>query len=398
MFGHRGSGGLVSQLGSERGQRRQRANQPGNSRFPATAEPRDFKTDLQRRSSLHAEVPDSRSVRRHGRGGKLKITGGFGVSDQEQNSVVQPQSRFRIASVSKPVTSVAVMKLVETGKLQLSDFVFGSNGILNRFQTDQRQLKQSELKRIRRIRVRHLLEHTCGGWGNRQKDPMFAGAAIDFDHDGLIRWTLQNRPLEQDPGKSYAYSNFGYCLLGRIIESKTGQSYQDAVQALVLKPAGITSMQIGGDTLDDRAQQEVNYYGQQEDPYHRVMRVSRMDAHGGWIATAADLVRLVVHVDNFEQPADLLAPATIKTMTTGSTANRSYAKGWSVNRSDNWWHQGSFNGGTAIMARIHDQFAWAVLVNTRPKTNGYGAALDALPWQIRRAVKRWPDHDLFANG
>jgi len=61
----------------------------------------------------------------------------------------------------------------------------------------------------------------------------------------LISWALDNLPLKNPPGKVFAYSNFGYCLLGRVIERVTGQSYSDYVQNTILLPSGITSMRIG---------------------------------------------------------------------------------------------------------------------------------------------------------
>lgn len=320
-------------------------------------------------------------------GGQLKVVGGFGWADREAGTVVQPNHRFRIASVSKPVTSAAIMKLVENRKLKLNDRVLGRGGILESLTPEKLTLNQQASRWLSQVNVQHLLEHTAGGWGNRRNDPMFVRAALEQDHAGLIDWTIRNQPLENAPGSNYSYSNFGYCLLGRVIEQKTGMDYEKAVQQLILVPAGAESMQVGGDRLADRAENEVRYYGQEgEDPYHRIMRVRRMDAHGGWIATASDLVRFVLHVDGFDRPRDLIGARTIKTMTTASAANPNYAKGWSVNKSNNWWHQGSFNGGTAILARIHDQYSWAVVVNTRPKAQGYGSALDKLPWDIRRAL------------
>ena len=123
------------------------------------------------------------------------------------------------------------------------------------------------------------------------------------------------------------------------------------------------------------------------------MDVARMDSHGGWISTPTDLVRFAQVVDRYKTPPDILKSATTKQMKT--PIKGSYALGWLVNKSDNWWHNGSFNGGTAILARIHDGHCWSVLVNTRPRQQGYMAALDQFPWQVKQAVKRWGDHDLF---
>jgi hypothetical protein len=80
-------------------------------------------------------------------------------------------------------------------------------------------------------------------------------------------------------------------------------------------------------------------------------------------------------------------------MTTPSRGR--YGFGWNTNASNNWWHTGSFNGGSSILARIHDGHCWAVLVNTRSYDNGYFAALDKFPWTVKQVVKTWGAHDLF---
>jgi CubicO group peptidase (beta-lactamase class C family) len=124
----------------------------------------------------------------------------------------------------------------------------------------------------------------------------------------------------------YQYSNFGYCVLGRIIEQLSGQSYADYVQQNVLWPSGAFGMEIAGNTVYDRRVGEVFYYG--GSPY--TMNVTRMDAHGGWISNAADLLRFVTAVDGFDTRPDILTDDSITAMTTGSAANPNYAMGWGV--------------------------------------------------------------------
>ena len=72
-----------------------------------------------------------------------------------------------------------------------------------------------------------------------------------FDQPAIIRYML-GRPLDFDPGTEYVYSNFDYCMLGRVIESLTGKGYEDAVRQYVLTPAGITGMRLGRTRLCDR--------------------------------------------------------------------------------------------------------------------------------------------------
>ena len=325
--------------------------------------------------------------------GKLKLLACFGYANRERLEPVRPTHQFRIASVSKPITSVAILRLVELGRLTLDHQVFDEGGHLARF--TNAVSNDSQRDRIRRISVRHLLDHSLGGWSNKRGDaPMFAKEALGMPHDELIRWTLQNRPLKNEPGTNYAYSNFGYCLLGRVVESVTNMSYQLAVKQLVLDRVGASATAIGGHKRHQRQPREVVYYDE-HDPYGRNMDVTRMDAHGGWISTPTDLVRFANHVDGFDSPHDILEPKTLSTMTTAQRGH--YALGWSVNARNNWWHTGSFNGGSSILARIRDGHCWAVVVNTRPRQQDYKSALDNFPWDIKTAVGTWGGHNLFAR-
>jgi CubicO group peptidase (beta-lactamase class C family) len=101
---------------------------------------------------------------------------------------------------------------------------------------------------------------------------------LDLDRRHLIAWTLENQPLSQHPGTRYTYSNFGYCLLGRVIEKITGQSYVDCVRQSVLEPSQIQGMRIAGNSLLDRADGEVIYHRQEADRLPYSMNVARMDA------------------------------------------------------------------------------------------------------------------------
>src|SRR5262249_10283451 len=155
----------------------------------------------------------------------------FGFADLDARTALSPAHRFRIASISKPITSVAIFKLIEQGKLALADRVFGSSGDL---QNDYGPVPPGA--RIGDITIEHLLTHTAGGWPNDETDPM--GKQHALDHAGLIAWTLKTRPLDHPPGAVFAYSNFGYCLLGRVIEKVTGRAYAAFVEAAVLSQAG----------------------------------------------------------------------------------------------------------------------------------------------------------------
>ena len=119
------------------------------------------------------------------------------------------------------------------------------------------------------------------------------------------------------------------------------------------------------------------------------MNVTRMDSHGGWIARPADLVQFFMHVSGFAAPPNILKSPTIQTMTTATAANAGYAKGWEVNKANNWWHNGTLSGTETIAVRTHSGFCWAAFVNTRRSNSPLGRDLDKLVWNMVSQVKSW---------
>ena len=317
-----------------------------------------------------------------GRAGSILYEDAFGWADRETREAVSPTHLFRIASVTKPITSVALFLLIEEGRIQLTDKIFGPGAITG---TDYGNPPYHP--GVDQITVEHLLTHTSGGWANDAADPMFMSPQMNQPQ--LIESTLRNRPLDQPPGRHYAYSNFGYCVLGRVIERITGQHYAIFVRDSVLKRCGVNDMTIAGNTLAQRRAGEVKYYdqGDEREPY--AMDVARMDSHGGWVARPRDLVHFLMHVSGFAAPPNILESQSIRAMTTASAANPDYAKGWMVNRFDNWWHNGSLPGTSTIAVRTHSGFCWAAFGNSRRLNMPLDRDLDNLIWDMVRQVKSW---------
>jgi D-alanyl-D-alanine carboxypeptidase len=319
------------------------------------------------------------------KGEKLVYVKAYGLADKEANQKAETDDLYRLASLSKQLTSVAIMKLLDQKKISLDATVFGATGLLGT------KYGATYGPHITEITVNQLLHHTSGGWGNSVNDPMFSNPNMTTDE--LITWTLNNRPLTHNPGAYYDYSNFGYCLLGRIIEKVTGQTYEAAVKSLVLTPIGITDMTISGNTLAERKPKEVKYYGQSgEDPY--AYNIRRMDAHGGWLATAKDLAKLLVYVDGFPAKADILSTQALTTMLTTSSANTSYACGWAVN-GKNYFHTGSLPGTATEQACTSEGYNFVILTNTRSQSVKFDTDLDQLFWRALTKNPTWSTTDQF---
>jgi CubicO group peptidase (beta-lactamase class C family) len=322
------------------------------------------------------------------RNGQFVFDESVGMADREQLVQAQQESLFRIASVTKPITAVTIFSLIEQGKLNQSDKVFGPSGILG-IKYGKPPYKQY----VADVTVDHLLTHTAGGWPADNTDPMMHNDG--WDQTKLITQTIANLPLTSPPGTHWAYSNFGYCVLGRVIEQVTGQAYNTYVQTNILGPCGISTMQIAKNKESQRANYEVVYYGQySEDPYK--LNITRMDSDDGWIASSTELVQFLNHVAGAPGIPALLKPATIKLMTTPAPAypagDARYARGWMVrdNGAGSWWHNGSLPGTTSIMVRTSTGFCWAALANTRTQpSNEIDTAIDQMMWNMVRTVPSW---------
>ena len=302
---------------------------------------------------------------------------GFGLADAEAGEAMSPVNRFRIASIAKPITSVALFTLVEEGKLKLTDKVLGEGGLLHE------EYGRKVAPDVASITLHQLLNHTCGGWSNHKDDPMFEHKELEH-HDLIVR-TLKDHPLEHAPGTNYSYSNFGYCLLGRVIEKLSGKSYAEFVEKGILAKCGITGMKIAGNTREERIENEVIYYGgKSQDPYG--MNVRRMDSHGGWLASPSDLVKFLIHTAN-SGPGNVLRDETLKTMISAGPPNPGYACGWCVNAAPNRWHGGSLPGTSTIAVRTASGLCWAGFTNAR--SEGIHGALDRLMCDIAKAVPAW---------
>jgi N-acyl-D-amino-acid deacylase len=181
-----------------------------------------------------------------------------------------------------------------------------------------------------------LLQHTAGWDRDVTFDPMFRlQSAMDAFNgtepasaETIIRYML-GQPLQYEPGVIYNYSNFGYAVLGRIIERVTGMQYDRYVHEEILDPAGAIGMRLGRSRLDDRAPGEVTYYANAGESLKQRMvpsvfagegkvplayggfAMEVMDAHAGWVGSAIDVARFVTAVDGFPTRQDVLKPQSI---------------------------------------------------------------------------------------
>jgi CubicO group peptidase (beta-lactamase class C family) len=342
--------------------------------------------------------------------GKMVFAKGYGLADKENVIKAEPYHLYRVASVSKLITAVGIMKLVEEGKISLDQKVFGPNGILN-----EGPYNNYLDNRVESIEVVHLLNHSAG-WTNRWGDPMFMptviaegrGQQLPVSDKDIISFMLGKR-LHFTPGTTSSYSNLGYAILGKVIEQVSQQDYESYIKTNILYPLGIFDMRLGGSYPDERAQNEVKYYepddndlvddfsgnGQKVKRSYGGNDIHTLGSAGGWIASATDLLKLMLAIDGLPVPQDILNAASVEKMTNPGSPGL-HPLGWRGTDSLQWYRTGTLAGTSTLMVRREDGMSYVILLNS----SSWKGAL--LPGYMRSAMDRsisktesWPERDLF---
>lgn len=346
-------------------------------------------------------------------GDSLVYARGYGWADKEREVAMEPNMVMRMASVSKLVTAIGVMKLREMGKVKLSDRVFGPTGILN----DTAYTNRIKDKRYFDITVEHLLRHRAG-FNNYAGDPMFSTRYIMMqnhldkapDNHSLLRILLKRR-LGFTPGTSSCYSNLGYTLLSMIIAKRSGMRYEEFMQRHVLHPAGCFDFHIAGNYYSDRRPNETKYYmhlgstpvyefnnsGRQVEKCYGENDIPRLQGAGAWCASAAELCRLIAAVDMLPGKKDILKRESVRLMTT-EAADHGFSLGWNFTPNGRpWTRTGSLSGTSALVIRYPDGQCWVLITNTSTwKGHGFSHDTIALFERLRKKfTPRLPRRDMF---
>lgn len=326
-----------------------------------------------------------------GDAGRMVYSRGYGYACVETRERVEPDYMFRLASVTKPFTGMCIQRLVDDGMLSLDDRPFAAGGVL----ADDYPVHKPQCERIT---VRNLLEHTSGWDGSF--DPMFSPPTKGFTVGRTVDYSVRNIDFAAEAGTEYRYSNLGYCILGRIIEKVTGESYEEYLREAVLDRVGTTGIRIGSSGRSKRYPRETVYYSQgAADGYSNDM--NRLDACAGLVASTEDLLRVLLSIDGRDDYPDIFPASTLERMfTASSVAPHRYALGWSVNHTLYYkgcaYHSGSLAGTAAFWIRGGDGHHTALLCNSR----SYDADFDNEHYALAEYLHSYralPDNDLFAE-
>ena len=282
-------------------------------------------------------------------------TAAFGMQDPFQSVPATVDTRFRIASISKMFTAVAIMQLVEAGEIDLDAPFAGQLGFAGPFNDP----------RVATVTVRQLMSHTSG---------FAASTGIFFGH-GVDTWQQAAKDglgqiLKFDPGTAFQYSNTNYCLLGMLLESVTGQPFETAVRKRVLKPIGISAhLAPTFDTVDGDALHASS-------PGRNYMET--LGPAGGWVATPLDIAKLAAALRPDNPGIRLLDPATVDAMRVPVPVpvedpppidGWSYGLGLILFGDGSWGHTGTIESTHAVVVNRPDGLTVSVLVSGKVPSN-----------------------------
>ena len=340
---------------------------------------------------------------------KLIYCKGLGWADQELERQAEAGDIYRMASASKLITAVGIMKLCEQGLLTLDDKVFGEEGILKQF-TEYKD------KRVADITVRQLLNHTSG-FSRARGDLAFRVTDVmewtesytTPSSDDLIAYQLSLR-LRCAPGGAAQYSNMGYIVLSRVIEQVSGMGYEEYLQKAVLRPAGCYDMHLAYNYYEQRHPGEVKYYGHDDERIESydgsgMLRpreyggndIRGLQGAGAWVASAAELMRLVASIDGKDGVADILSKESVSEMKciNGRTL------GWAdyVAGNDALVRTGTMSGTCAYIYLRNKGLSFVFLTNTSHYRGAtFTTSMGRMVRDAIARVKEWPlDVDLFVQ-
>ncbi|GET36732.1 serine hydrolase [Microseira wollei] len=322
------------------------------------------------------------------RAGEVLLSQGYGMANLEHSVANTPQTKFRLGSVTKQFTAAAILHLQQQGLLEV-------NSPLSAYLPDYPQSEQ--------ITVHHLLTHTAGIPNYTSFPDYVQQQRKAMTLDEVITW-FSNKPLEFTPGDRHSYSNSGYAVLTKLIETVSDRSYADYLQHCIFEPLRMTDS--GYDRSEPILSHRASGYRPAEAGYYHAefLDMSIPVGAGALYSTVEDLYKWdqALYSDAILSETSrhaMFAPAVRIGEEDGDAF---YGYGWVIDRlyeRDRVAHEGGIDGFTTSLARFpSEQMVIIVLSNlvTAPVgkiSNDLAAILWGEPYKLpkqRRAVELDP--------
>ena len=289
------------------------------------------------------------------KGGQIVVSKGYGLANREHDVANIPQTKFRIGSVTKQFTVMAILLLEKQGKLKVDDPI-------------ARHLPDAPAT-WKDVTIHHLMSHTAG-IPEYTSTPAFREIRTTTMTLPKIIAMFKDKPLDFKPGEMFRYSNAGYILLGQIIETVSGKSYEEFVRTNIFTPLQMNDS--GYDHFKPVLQHRATGYARDGSTLvnSSYFDMSIPHAAGALYSTVEDLNRW----DQALYEAKLLPRATLDRMFTIVRWN--YGYGWTIGTKFNrksQGHGGSIYGFRSMVTRFPEEKVYVVVLS-----NVEGTPVDAI--------------------
>jgi CubicO group peptidase (beta-lactamase class C family) len=309
---------------------------------------------------------------------------GFAKKGFTSNTPMAVDQRMRIASMSKWITSVAMLKAAEQGKLNLDQPVAEILG------WSQKPADYADPRALK-ITVRQLVQNHAGWTIDRTNDPMFE--RVPPCPSGAERWASRQK-LETEPGQHYSYSNINFCIAQLALEKATGQAYQDFVKTQIAQPLGLSSWQFATLRGADDEPEYASSQGPDSNPYTN-LNFEALGAAGAWTSTSSDYVRFLSALRGYKGQTLLKAESMAQLTARPASADGAskpvyYGLGANIRAMDgarfNAWHHGSLPGTTSFGASFANGWTVFAVFNRRLTSDKRDAATVEFDRSLSQAI------------
>ncbi len=321
------------------------------------------------------------------KGEKLAYCAAYGLAevDDERPVYCTTEHLFRLASVSKSLTAICILRLCQEGKLSLEDKVFAPGGPLASLYPG------SHIAPVDEIKVVDLLTHRSGWtYSSAGTDPVFtgnlrfAGKSLQERVAYMVKYIAP-----ATPGTVYEYYNLGFCILGQVIEQVTGKSYEEYLREVVAM-AGANDIWLSKTPLSQKRDNECVFYSQDSAyPYDNNMEVAA--ACGGVTASAIDMAKVLTAIDYGGTVPDILNNRWLDEMYTRRTSGN-YGLGWWIGNyylsNCAAYHTGSLAGTATLWARGSNGIHGVILCNSRSGSNNFDSSMALVLDKARSRVQQ----------
>lgn len=318
--------------------------------------------------------------------GKISWSDAAGLMDTEKNTPANVDMINRTASISKPMTAVAILQLMEKGLLQLDDPI-------------QKYIPDFPVKKEGTITIKHLLNHSSGVKAYKNGKEGFPTKNYPTLRDAIK--VFEDRSLANRPGEGYQYTTYGYVILGEIIEQVSGQSYRSYMKEHIWDKAGMTNtdVEIFGTTYTNKSKL---YRGNGKGGFKndKITNLSLKVPGGGIQSTVPDLLNFAAAILN----NTLIKAETLQLMATDTGIKKQgnpYGLGWFLYSSADKpsgriiGHSGAQSGtATQLFIFLDKKAAVVVLSNTGDAWNNVFTLTDKLsdaivrPEDVNKEIKK----------